>query len=149
MMKNQNGYTMIEVLIAAAIGSFVVYTMASFLVGLNKLNAQLRLRRISSATMQSYAENIRFDTSLFQVTFNNGGSAEAQLLDPKNLPLGVTKEGSVIPKSGCQTQSCFAYMGYVILPHEVIRNLYQVRFLVVNPGDTSVKWESSYYITVK
>jgi len=149
MRKNQKGYTIVEVLVAMLIGSFVVYTMASFLVGLNKLHSQLRLRRVSSSTMQSLAENIRFNTSLFQVTFNNGGSAEAQLLDPANLGLGVSKEGSVIPRTDCATMGCTAYVGYVILPHEVIRNLYQVRFLVVNSSDTSVKWETSYYITVK
>ncbi len=148
-IKGQSGYTMVEVLVSMLIGVFVVYTMASFLVGLNNINNKLRLRRISSSTIRAYAENIRFDTSLFQVTFNNGGAAEAQLLDPANLPLGISKDGAVVARTDCSTTGCSAYMGYVILPDAIIRNLYQVKFVVVNSSDTSVKWESSYYITVK
>lgn len=78
-----------------------------------------------------------------------GGSAEAWLLDPANLPLGISKDGAVVPKTNCSSTGCTAYMGYVILPDVTIRNLYQVRFVVVNSSDTSVKWETSYYITVK
>ena len=149
MIKNQKGYTLIEILIAAAIGSISVYALSSFLVGLNKMNAELRLKRVTGNTIQSLAESIRFNTSLFQVTFDNSGAAEQKLLAPASLPLGITTDGTMVQRSDCSLYGCRAYAGYVIIPHEFIRNLYQVRFLVVNSSNVSEKWESSYYITVK
>ncbi|MNJ93276.1 hypothetical protein D3C87_109550 [compost metagenome] len=149
MIGNQRGQSLIEVIIAMALSLIAIYAMVSFLVNLNNINGRLKLQRLTTATVQSFAENIRYDTSLFQVTFDNSGKAESDLLTMQSLPLAITAESSIIDRALCAKQSCRAYMGYLIIPHEFIRNLYEVKFLVVNASDESAKWETSYYITVR
>lgn len=149
ILTNQKGQAMIETMIAMVIGLISTYAMVSYLVDLNAINGRLKLQRLSREAIQAYAENIRYDTSLFQVTFDNSGSAEAQILAPAKLPLGITGESSVIQRADCAKLGCLAYMGYVIIPHEFIRNLYEVKFVVINSSNESAKWETSYYITVK
>lgn len=146
---NKKGFTVIEVLVALAVGFITVYVTISYLSYVSSLNARMKLRRITGNAIHSYAESIRFNLSLYQISFDNSLSKEQALLDPAAMPLGISRN-NVIPKAQCATQGCQAYLGYVIIPSIFVRNLYELKFKVTSP-DGKATWEQSYsyYITNK
>lgn len=147
---NNKGFTILEVLVTTVVGGITAYMVASYMTDLNKLHQQLKLRRLTGEAVHSIAESIRFNLSYYQVTFDNSVTKELEVLTPSKLPLGVSK-GSVIQKSECATRGCEAYMGYLIIPSEFVRNLYQVKFKIVSAKDMGVSWDKTYtyFITVK
>lgn len=146
---NSKGYTVIEVLVALAIGLVTVYMTATYVSYLGNLNAKMKLRRITGNTIHSYAESVRFNLSLYQVAFDNSVTKEKELLNPDTLPLGISRN-NVVPRAQCATVGCQAYFGYVIIPSVFVRNLYELKFKVASP-DGKVSWDQtySYYITNK
>ncbi|MNS84873.1 hypothetical protein D3C72_1187150 [compost metagenome] len=109
----------------------------------------MKLRRVTGNTIHSFAESMRFNMSLYQITFDNSLTKEAEMLDPSKLPLGISRN-NVVPRAECATKGCQAHFGYIIIPSIFIRNLYELKFKVVSP-DGKATWEQtySYYITNK
>jgi|GEM_PF-3491117 prepilin-type N-terminal cleavage/methylation domain len=149
MINNQKGFSLIEVLVALVIGCVTAYAASSYLTFMAGLNEKMKLRRVTGNAVHSFAEGMRFNMSLYQVTFDNSPAVEANMLDTDNLPLGISKN-NVVPRSACATQGCQAFLGYVIMPSIFIRNLYELKFRIVSP-DGKVTWEQNYnyYITNK
>ena len=149
MMKNQKGFTVIEILVALVVGSITVYATTSYLTFMAGLNERMKLRRVTGNTVHSYAESMRFNMSLYQVNFDNTVSREESLMDAANLPLGISKN-NVVPRSECAKVGCQAHLGYIISPSIFIRNLYELKFRITSP-DGKVSWDQSfnYYITNK
>ena len=145
----KKGFTVIEVLIALVIGFITIYATTSYLSYMAGLNAKMKLRRVTGNTIHSYAESMRFNMSLYQVTFDNSLTKEAEMLDPAKLPLGISRN-NVVPRAECALKGCQAHFGYIIIPSIFIRNLYELKFKVVSP-DGKATWEQtySYYITNK
>lgn len=149
-MKNQKGFTLIEILISLVIGSITAAVIASYISYLARLNAQMKLRRVSGEAIHSLAESIRYNLSLFQVSFDNSLEKEKELLAVDKLPLAISNH-TLIKRSECVGQvTCQAFVGYIIIPSEIVRNLYQVKFLAVST-DAEGKWRQNftYFITVK
>lgn len=151
MKMNKRGFTLVEVLVTAAIGLVTAGVVASYVSYLAKLNHEIKIRRISGNIVHSIAESIRYNLSLFQVTFDNNSDTEKAILVPAKLPLGISNS-SLIQRSECPTSKygCQAYLGYVIVPSDLVRNLYRVKFLATST-DAGAKWktEFEYFITVK
>lgn len=148
-MKNNKGFTLIEVSVAAFLGAMVAYAAISYITYLSNLNSRMTLRRIASNTIHSYAENIRYNLSLYQVSFNNSPEKENELLALNNLPLGIS-DSVVVPRSECAKVGCQAYFGYIIIPNEFVRNLYQVKIRVWNAsGKEGQGWDQTYFITTR
>lgn len=148
-IKNQKGFTLIEILIALVIGSITAAVIASYISYLARLNAQMKLRRVSGEAIHSLAESIRFNLSLFQASFDNSITKEKEMLDPAKLPLAIQNH-NLVQRSECAKVACQAYVGYIIIPSEIVRNLYQVKFLALST-DEEGKWRQTftYFITVK
>lgn len=147
MIKNQRGFTLIEVLVTAAIGVITASVIASYIAYLAKLNNEIKIRRISGNIVHSIAESVRYNLSLFQVSFDNNPDSVKAMLKADKLPLGISNS-KLIQRTECATLGCQAYLGYVIVPNDVVRNLYQVKFQVTGT-DGEGKWEFEYFITVK
>jgi prepilin-type N-terminal cleavage/methylation domain-containing protein len=150
---NNKGFTLIEILLALLIGCITAACIASYISFLAGLNNRMKLRRASGEAIHAMAESIRFNLSLFQVTYDNSNAKEEEMLAPAALPLAVASN-TIVPRSTCGTGTpmvrCTAYVGYIIVPSEIIRNLYQVKFLAVST-DKEAKWKTdfTYFITVK
>lgn len=146
---NNKGFTLLEILIALVIGSITAACIASYITFLSRLHNQMKLRRASGDAIHAMAESIRFNLSLFQVSFDNSLSKEKEMLDPANLPLAVSKN-TLVQRTECTKVPCQAYVGYIIIPSEIIRNVYEVKFLAVST-DKEATWKTnfSYFITVK
>lgn len=150
LMKNQKGFTLIEILVSLIIGCVTAAVIASYISYLARLNAQMKLRRISGEAIHSLAESIRYNLSLFQVSFDNSTTKEDELLAVDKLPLAISNH-NLINRTECSDQTpCQAYVGYIIIPSEIVRNLYQVKFSAVST-DAEGKWRQNftYFITVK
>jgi prepilin-type N-terminal cleavage/methylation domain-containing protein len=148
MIKNKKGFTIIEILVTSIIGVVTAGVIASYISYLSRLNHEMKIRRIAGNVVHSISESIRFNLSLFQVSFDTLES-EDEMLKVANLPLGISNS-TLIQRSECATKGCQAYLGYVISPSLFVRNLYQVRF-VASSIDAEGKWktEFTYFITVK
>lgn len=149
MIRNKKGFTIIEVLVTSVIGVVTAGVVASYISYLARLNQEMKIRRIAGNVVHSISESIRFNLSLFQVSFDNSVASEEEMLKVENLPLGISNS-TVVQRSQCAKVGCQAYLGYVIIPSEFVRNLYQVRFRATSI-DAEGKWkvEFTYFITVK
>ncbi|WP_413287894.1 type IV pilus modification PilV family protein [Bdellovibrio sp. HCB337] len=150
---DKKGFTLLEVLIALLIGSITAACIASYISFLARLHNQMKLRRVAGDAIHAMAESIRFNLSLFQVSFDNSNTKEKELLDPAKLPLAIANNG-IVQRSECASKTtvirCQAYVGYIIIPSMIVRNVYEVKFLAVST-DAEAKWKQnfSYFITVK
>lgn len=148
-MKDNKGFTLIEVSVAAFLGAMVAYAAISYITYLSNLNSRMTLRRIAANTVHSYVENIRYNLSLYQVSFDNSIEKEKELLALPNLPLAIS-DSVVVPRSECSKIGCQAYFGYIIIPSEFVRNLYQVKIRVWNAnGKEGQGWDQTYFITTR
>jgi prepilin-type N-terminal cleavage/methylation domain-containing protein len=147
--NNKRGFTIVEVLVTSIIGVVTAGVIASYISFLAKMNHEMKIRRIAGNVVHSISESIRFNLSLFQVTFDNSVDKENSILLPANLPLGISNS-TLVQRSECAVVLCQAYLGYIIVPSDIVRNLYQVKFRVVSI-DAEAKWkvEFTYFITVK
>jgi prepilin-type N-terminal cleavage/methylation domain-containing protein len=150
MKLNNRGYTMIEILAAMVISIIISYTTYSYISYISNLTAQMRLTRIANDNVQAIVESIRFNLSLYQVTFNDNLEIEKALLASDKLPYGIVN-GALVPRSECKTKACQAYLGYVIIPSLFVRNVYQVDLKIALPTKNKEdKWKAyTYFITVK
>ena len=148
-MMNKRGFTIIEVLVTAVIGVITAGAIASYISYLAKMNHQLKIRRISGNIVHSLSESVRFNLSLFQVTFDNSPEKAKAMLLPANLPLGISNS-TLVSRTDCAKYGCQAYLGYIIVPSDTVRNLYQVKFLATST-DAGALWQTefTYFITVK
>ena len=148
-MKNNKGYTIVEVLVTAVIGVLTAGVVAGYISYLSRLNQELKIRRIAGNVVHSLSESIRFNLSLFQVSFNNDPDHLKKMLKIENLPLGISNS-TLIQRTECATKGCQAYLGYIIVPSDIVRNLYQVKFVAATT-DVEGEWttEFTYFITVK
>ncbi|MNK87477.1 hypothetical protein D3C87_1074160 [compost metagenome] len=149
MLGNKKGFTIVEVLVTAVIGVVTAGVVASYIAYLARLNQEMKIRRISGNIVHSISESIRFNLSLYQVTFDNSQKKEEEMLLPANLPLGISNS-MLVQRTQCATLGCQAYLGYIIIPSIIVRNLYEVKFLAVST-DKEAKWKAdfTYFITVK
>lgn len=149
MVKNNKGFTIVEIMVTSVIGIMTALVVAGYLSYLSKLNQEMKIRRISGNIVHSISESIRFNLSLFQVTFDNSEDKEKAMLKPENLPLGISNS-KLIQRTDCVKWGCQAYLGYIIIPSDIVRNLYEVKFLAVST-DKGAKWQAdyTYFITVK
>ncbi|WP_413578425.1 prepilin-type N-terminal cleavage/methylation domain-containing protein [Bdellovibrio sp. HCB290] len=154
-LNNNRGYSMIELLAAIVVGTLVSYATYSYITYISNLSAQLRLTRSSNDNVQAIVESIRFNLSLYQVSFETNIKKEEELLKRDALPYGLSN-GTMIPKSECGRNPCQAFFGYVIVPSLFVRNLYQVDLRVALPADKRIigkqeeRWKQyTYFITVK
>lgn len=149
-MKNRKGFSLVETLVALGIGAVIAGAIAGYVAYLSKMHQTMILQKSTSQAIHAFAENIRFNLSLYQISFDNSVPREEALLAADKLPLAIS-ENNVIPRSECSRKPCRAYLGYIIIPSEFVRNLYQVKFMVANVGSKEVVWQKdySYYITVK
>lgn len=148
-MKNNKGFTLVEVSVATLLGALVTYAAISYITYLSGLNSRMTLRRIAANTIHSYTENIRYNLSLYQVSFDNSLEKENELLDFKNLPLAIS-DSTVVPRTECAKVGCQAYFGYIIIPSEFVRNLYQVKMRIWNAsGKEGQGWDQTYFITTR
>jgi type II secretory pathway pseudopilin PulG len=149
MIKNSKGFTIVEILVTSVIGVLTALVVAGYLSYLAKLNQEMKIRRISGNIVHSISESIRFNLSLFQVTFDNSKDKEDAMLLPANLPLGISNS-TLIQRTECVKYGCQAYLGYIIIPSDIVRNLYEVKFLAVST-DKEARWQTdyTYFITVK
>ena len=148
MIKNKKGFTVLEILITSIIGVITAGVIASYISYLSRLNQEMKIRRIAGNVVHSISESIRFNLSLFQVSFDTLESEE-EMLKLENLPLGISNS-TLVQRSKCVEVGCQAYLGYVISPSLFVRNLYQVKFKA-RSTDVEGKWETefTYFITVK
>jgi prepilin-type N-terminal cleavage/methylation domain-containing protein len=148
-MMNKKGFTIVEVLVASVIGVITAGVVASYISYLARVNQEMKIRRIAGNVVHSISESIRFNLSLFQVSFNNSPEHEEEMLKPANLPLGISNS-KVIQRADCAKYGCQAYLGYIIIPSLLVRNLYEVKFLATSV-DVEGKWKTdfTYFITVK
>ncbi|WP_413581296.1 prepilin-type N-terminal cleavage/methylation domain-containing protein [Bdellovibrio sp. HCB288] len=155
-LNNNRGYSMIELLAAIVVGVIVSYATYAYITYISNLSAQMRLTRASNDNVQAIVESIRFNLSLYQVSFETNMTKEEALLKRDALPFGLSY-GTMIPKAECFKENpCQAYFGYVIVPSLFVRNLYQVDLRVALPADKRVigkqeeRWKQyTYFITVK
>ncbi|MBO9665953.1 MAG: type II secretion system protein [Bdellovibrio sp.] len=149
MIKNNKGFTILETLAAAVVGILVAYATFSYLTFSAKLTNQLKLSRVSNDVVQSIVESIRFNLSLYQVSFETSLDKEDELLKQEKLPYGISN-GNLVARDQCgKTVPCQAYFGYIIVPSIFIRNLYQVNLRVSLPGREEASKKYTYFITVK
>jgi type II secretory pathway pseudopilin PulG len=149
MTNNNKGFTIVEVLVTAVIGVLTAGVVAGYVSYLSKLNHEMKIRRIAGNVVHSISESIRFNLSLYQVSFDGSPATVERLLKPDNLPWGISNS-KLIQRSECVKWGCQAYLGFVIIPSDIVRNLYEVKFLATSV-DVGGKWktEFTYFITVK
>jgi PIN domain nuclease of toxin-antitoxin system len=155
-LNNNRGYTMIEILAALVVAMIVSYSTFSYISYMAKMTSQIKLARISNDNVQAIVESIRFNLSLYQVSFETDLTKEDALLKANALPYGLSN-GTMIPRAQCATNPCQAYFGFVIVPSLFVKNLYQVDLKVTLPiqNNAASKWKEeewkkyTYFITVK
>ena len=149
MVRNNRGFTIVEIMVTSVIGVMTALVVAGYLSYLSKLSQEMKIRRISGNIVHSISESIRFNLSLFQVTFDNSEDKEKSMLLPANLPLGISNS-TLVQRTDCVKYGCQAYLGYIIIPSDIVRNLYEVKFLAVST-DKGAEWQAdyTYFITVK
>jgi type II secretory pathway pseudopilin PulG len=149
MTNNNKGFTIVEVLVTAVIGVLTAGVVAGYISYLAKLNHEMKIRRIAGNVVHSISESIRFNLSLYQVSFDNSPATEERLLKTENLPLGISNS-TLIQRTDCIKYGCQAYLGFIIMPSDIVRNVYEVKFRATSV-DAEGKWktEFTYFITVK
>ncbi|WP_413561239.1 PilW family protein [Bdellovibrio sp. HCB209] len=156
MKLNNRGFTMIELLSSIVIGVIVSYSTYAYISYVANATTQLKLSRVANDNVQAIVESIRFNLSMYQVSFETNVLKEDALLAADKLPYGLSN-GNMIPRAQCKSDGCQAYFGYVIIPSLFVRNLYQVDIKIALPKQNTLanKWKEdewkkyTYFITVK
>lgn len=156
MKLSNRGFTMIELLASVAIGIIVSYSTYYYISYIAGMTSQLKLSRVANDNVQAIVESIRFNLSMYQVTFETNVKKEDALLTADKLPYGISN-GNLIPREQCAKDGCQAYFGYVIVPSLFVRNLYQVdiKIALASQNILANKWKEeqwkkyTYFITVK
>ena len=131
MIKSKKGFTLIELIISAAILTVVstgVFTSLNFYI---KLTNRIVVNRLTSQHLVNLTINIRSNPGLYQASYDLSDTQINALLDEKNLPLAFTNN-KIVKAENCK--NCIGKLGFVVMPHELIRGLYVVRYKILHPS---------------
>lgn len=131
-MKNQKGFTLVEVLIAGGILAAVVYWFAGGTTFLSKRNKQLEELMIMERHVNALYENIQSNIDVYQVTYDprefNDNADPSKLKD--YLPMAWDMKILTDVKN---CKECPGRMGYVIVPLDGYRGLYKLTIRATHP----------------
>ncbi len=122
LLRNSQGFTLIEILIAMGILIIVLYAWIGGMVSLKKTSRDSLVLSASSRQVNDIAENIKMGLENYQVNFNyTNGKVIA--LDVSKLPM-AWDTGIMTTRAECP--GCAGTYGYIIQPMERFRGLYVV-----------------------
>ena len=132
-MKNNNGFSFIEILVALSIlGAFIFYFTGGN-SDLLKRNKNLEELMIMERHVNSLYENIQSNIDIYQITYNpkdfNNNADPTKI--KKYLPIAWDMN-NLTTVSDCS--ECPGRMGFVIVPLEGYRGLYKLTIRVTHPN---------------
>ena len=131
-MKNEKGFTLVEVMVAAGVLAVVVYIFSGGTSFLAIRNKQLEELMIMERHVNALYENIQSNIDVYQVTYDPqefNENADPSKLN-KYLPLAWDMK---ILTSVDNCENCPGRMGYVIVPLDGYRGLYKLIIRATHP----------------
>ncbi|WP_413287574.1 type IV pilus modification PilV family protein [Bdellovibrio sp. HCB337] len=130
---NQQGYSLLEVLLAMGLLSIVSFSFVGGLISLKGNTRDSLILSSSERQVDDVAENIKAGIENYQVNFNyKDGRGEALSLD--NLPM-AWDIGVLTTRIECP--DCAGTYGYIIQPMEQFRGLYLVTLRMTHKSWTA------------
>ncbi len=146
-ISNSKGMTLIELIVALALGIVIVVLAASSLQSINKIHSKVSVQVIENKQMNLILKNVRKGLAQHQIQYklNTQYGVDKEKLQRDNLYYAWDKS-IVTEKENCKT--CPGRMGYVISPHPTLKGMYvaYLRFTHKDWGDDVVK-EYSFVLT--
>lgn len=138
IIKNQNGNSIVEVLVASVILLTAFLGMLSYVVGLKNSTQKMLTSRSRMVQIQKVVDLILSDPKLFKVNFDITEAATCAALENSSLPMAWDDKG-IYEISDCP--GCRGRMGYVIQPFPLqsARGVYMVTIRVTHPTLTMGK----------
>ena len=132
-MKNKNGFSFIEVIVASGVLAVVIYIFGSGSTFLSGRNKDLEELLIMERHVNSLYENIQSNIDIYQITYDpksfNDNSDPRTL--SKYLPL-VWDMNVLTSIESCP--DCPGRMGFIIVPLNGYRGLYKLTIRVTHPN---------------
>lgn len=123
MIKNNQGFTIVEVLISVMVLAISIYAISGISNILSRLEGQTNQVQTSTHRITQAIAAIRSSPHSLQKNFDLTTSANQELLVEK-LPIGYT-ETYWGDRSGCEP-SCAGYLGFVVKPLLTNKGLFEV-----------------------
>jgi type II secretory pathway pseudopilin PulG len=132
-LKNQNGYTVIEVLVAGGIMVVSFFAIISNFVQMAQANKRTGDIYGKSQSIYSYIDSVKTDAATMQKNFSSVSVTTSSILDPSKLVLGYQKN-YLGPATGCKPniKSCDAYLGYTLRPINGLSGLFEGTLVIYN-----------------
>lgn len=131
-MRNQKGFSLVEVMVALGVLGVVVYYFSSGTSFLSQRNKQLEELMIMDRHVNTLYENIQSNSDVYQITYDpkefNDNADPSKLKD--YLPLAWDLK-ILTDKKNCEV--CPGRMGYVIVPLDGYRGLYKLTIRATHP----------------
>ncbi|HEY8279619.1 MAG TPA: type II secretion system protein [Bdellovibrionota bacterium] len=140
MMRNQRGFTLLEVMFALGILIVGTYLAAEGVNQIEDLSKDTRTLSATERQINLIVDNIRTGLGNYQISYDYSREAKEELLDLKKLPMawaaGVVEEvAKCEPKKTCPQ----GRYGFVVQPVERFRGLYTVTLRM-----THKDWKEPY-----
>lgn len=132
-LRNQKGYSFIEILLSMGLLSIVSFSFIGGFISLKGTSRDSLVLSSSERQVDDIAENIKAGIENYQVNFNyKDGKGRALSLD--NLPM-AWDIGVLTTREECP--DCAGTYGYLIQPMEQFRGLYQVTLRMTHKSWTA------------
>lgn len=128
-LKNANGFTIIENLVALALLGIIFFSMT--LAFTNIFNIEARTTNVvnEQQMVAMIIETVKAEPSVFQKNFSSTSTKNAlDILTVDSLPLGFERD-YFGPRAGCPSK-CEGYVGFTIQPFEGFQSLFEGTILV-------------------
>ena len=131
-MKNQKGFSLVEVLVASGVMGALIYVFGSGSAFLSSKNKNLEELMLMERHVNSLYENIQSNIDVYQITYdptNFNNNADPTKI-AKYLPIAWDMK-KLTTVSSCK--SCPGRMGFIIVPLQGYRGLYKLTIRVTHP----------------
>ncbi|MBX2993918.1 MAG: type II secretion system protein [Bdellovibrionaceae bacterium] len=135
-LKSQSGFSIVETIVAAAIGIIVISGLITGAYYIRKMSSTVQIRSTEEKQIAQVIENIRSSIETYQITYNDDDATPEDTreaaLKIENLPMAWSAD---VITTAQECKNCPGRFGFVIQPFERMRGLYLVTLRL-----THIEW---------